>query len=127
MSFELEITFIGMIVFVPIDSNGEVIYEPYATNNKKPDYVWALLINAENPPTDANKKVIDSHFSALRYQTANVAKGPDRIRLFWKTRVQGLARPWHGDHSPCSGRPRPSICILDFLELVSVSEIINNV
>ena len=73
MIFELEITFTGLIAFVPMTKNGEVIYNVRTT---APHHVWALLLDGQNPPPGSDRIVIDAHFPALRYNVANIAKKP---------------------------------------------------
>lgn len=67
MPFTLEILFSGLIAFVPVGSGSQ------------PDYVWALMLDGQNPPRDSDKIMIDSHFAVIRYHTKNLAHGVGQL------------------------------------------------
>lgn len=73
MDFTLKIVFHGLIVFVPVNRDDEVV-DPVV---EAPDHVWALLVDARaaGKERDADGHAFDNHCGALRFDLGSWTPG----------------------------------------------------
>lgn len=126
MPFTLKIKLTGLIAFVPMKNNGNVVYDVAAD---PPDYVWALLLDALNPQptTDADGHKLDFHRAAIRYDEANFVSGGGRP-VFGSGAFPGGRAAFIDDcevvlPSGTSGE-RPVLDGADFAKLISFAQVL---